>query len=131
MADARDGAHARVVAKERPEIPPWIPVPKDRERSTIATRNLQSLRAVVPIVTGNTARTVFAVSDRSSYLTKAEYSINGGEWMTVYADDGISDGPNERYTIDVALTSPGEYAVTLRVFDSEGNSGNARVVVRR
>ena len=51
--------------------------------------------------------------------------------MTVYADDGISDGPNERYTIDVPLPAPGEYAVTLRVFDSQGNAGNARVIVRR
>ena len=74
---------------------------------------------------------MFNASDMSSYLTKAEYSVNGGEWMTVYADDGISDGPSERYTIDVPLATPGEYAVTLRVFDSQGNAGNARVVVRK
>jgi hypothetical protein len=64
-------------------------------------------------------------------LTRAEYSINGGEWMTVYADDGISDGPDERYTIDVPLSGAGEYAITLRVFDSQGNAGNARVLVRK
>jgi hypothetical protein len=28
------------------------------------------------------------------------------------------------------LPAAGEYAVTLRVFDSQGNAGNARVVVR-
>jgi hypothetical protein len=82
-------------------------------------------------MTATGARIVFAAADRSSYLARAEYSVNGGDWITVYADDGISDGPEERYTIDVPLASPGEYAVTLRVFDSQGNAGNARVVVRK
>ena len=84
-----------------------------------------------PVTNASGVRVVFSASDRSSYLTRAEYSINGGDWMTVYADDGISDGPGERYTIDIPVTTPGEYAVTLRVFDSQGNAGNARVVVRK
>jgi hypothetical protein len=57
--------------------------------------------------------------------------VNGGEWLPVYADDGISDGPDERYTIDIPINSPGEYSITLRAFDSQGNVGNARVVIRR
>jgi hypothetical protein len=61
---------------------------------------------------------------------RAEYSVNGGEWKTVYADDGISDSPNETYTVTVPAT-PGEYSITLRVFDVEGNAGNARQVIRR
>ena len=74
---------------------------------------------------------VFIASDSSSYLTRAEYSVNGGAWTSVYADDGISDGPDERYTVDIQLRSAGEFSVTLRVFDSEGNVGNARAIVKR
>ncbi len=84
-----------------------------------------------PLITGDKARVTFNASDAASYLTRAEYSLNGGEWMPVYADDGISDGPNERYTIDVTLKTAGEFAVTIRVFDVNGNAGNFRVVVRR
>lgn len=84
----------------------------------------------VPAISGSKARVVFTASDRSSYLTRAEYSINGGDWQAVFADDGISDGPEERYTIEIPVTV-GEQTITLRVFDANGNVGNARIVVRR
>ena len=51
--------------------------------------------------------------------------------MAVYADDGISDSPNERYTVEIPVTSAGEYAVTIRVFDVNGNAGNARQIVKK
>ena len=82
-------------------------------------------------VTGDNARVTFDASDAASYLTRAQYSVNGGEWMTVYADDGISDSPKERYTIEISVKNAGEYAVTIRVFDVNGNAGNARMIVHR
>ena len=84
-----------------------------------------------PSVSGNSGRVAFTASDRWGYIVRAEYSVNGGEWQTVYADDGISDGPEEKYSFDVPVNMPGEYTVTLRVFDASGNVGNARAVVRR
>ena len=77
------------------------------------------------------ARVVFLATDRGSFISRAEYSINGGEWQAVYPDDGISDGPDERYTVSVPVRGAGEYAVTLRVFDATGNVGNVRALVRK
>ncbi len=82
-------------------------------------------------IVGSKARVVFEASDAASYLQNAEFSLNGGEWQTVYADDGISDGQRERYTLDVPLSGAGEFSITLRVFDASGNAGNARVSVRK
>ncbi|MCY7376045.1 MAG: hypothetical protein LH472_08755, partial [Pyrinomonadaceae bacterium] len=82
-------------------------------------------------ITGEKARVSFDATDSSSYLQNAEYSVNGGEWQTVYADDGISDGAKERYTFEVSLKNSGEYSITLRVFDANGNVGNARVLVKK
>lgn len=84
-----------------------------------------------PQITGDKARLVFDAVDAASYLTRAEYSVNGGSWKTVYADDGISDSPRERYTIEIPLAGAGEYAVTIRVYDVNANSGTSRVVVRK
>ncbi len=129
-----DGRYTlRIVAKDLPENPPSQSLTGERSSEPFDIDNTQPVvtPSGTPQITSTGARVVFIASDKSSYLASAEYSINGGEWMTVYADDGISDGPDERYTIDVPITSPGEYAVTLRVFDSQGNAGNARVVVRR
>jgi sugar lactone lactonase YvrE len=84
-----------------------------------------------PQTSSGKARVTFEASDASSRLQNAEYSINGGEWQTVYADDGISDGQKERYTLEIPLEKAGEYTITLRVFDASGNAGNARVQVRK
>lgn len=84
-----------------------------------------------PQVNGNRARVQFEATDAASFITRAEYSVNGGDWQSVYSDDGISDGSRERYTIDLPLGATGDYSVTLRVFDASGNVGNARTVVRK
>ena len=129
-----DGRYTiRVVAKDSPENPTSSSLSGDRVSEPFDIDNTQPAvtPSGTPQITGDRGRVVFTASDRSSYLTRAEYSVNGGEWITVYADDGISDGSDERYTIEIPMTTPGEYTVTLRVFDSQGNAGNARVVVRR
>lgn len=84
-----------------------------------------------PQISGDKVRVVFEGSDAASFLQKAEYSVNGGEWQTVYSDDGISDSPRERYTVEIPVKTAGEYSIALRVFDANGNIGNARVLVKR
>jgi sugar lactone lactonase YvrE len=129
-----DGRYTiRIVAKDIGANPAAASLSGERTSEPFDIDNTQPVVTPVgvPQITASGARVVFAASDKSSYLTRAEYSVNGGDWITVYADDGISDGPGERYTIDVSLPSTGEHAVTLRVFDSQGNAGNARVVVRK
>lgn len=84
-----------------------------------------------PQISGERARVVFEAAEPSSYLNKAEFSVNGGEWQEVYADDGISDSRLERYTVEIPVRAAGEYSVTLRVFDANGNAGNARVLIRK
>ena len=82
-------------------------------------------------ITNNRARVSFEAIDAASRLQKAEYSVNGGEWQEIYADDGISDGAKERYTLEIPLTNPGEYTITLRVSDANGNIGNARALAKK
>lgn len=85
-----------------------------------------------PVVTAGAVtggKVVFSAMDKASYLIRAEYSVNGGDWKPVYADDGISDSPSETYTVEVPAVA-GEFVVTLRVFDVNRNSGNARQVIR-
>jgi hypothetical protein len=129
-----DGTYTiRIVAKDLRSNPAGRELSGDRTSEPFTIDNTQPTVAVSgqPQITGDKGRVVFIASDSSSYLTRAEYSVNGGAWTSVYADDGISDGPDERYTVEIPLKSPGEFSVTLRVFDSEGNVGNARAIVKR
>jgi WD40 repeat protein len=129
-----DGRYVfKIVARDTPSNPLSQALSGERTTDAIDIDNTPPTVTAVgtPVITGDKARVSFDAGDTASYLTRAEYSVNGGEWRTVYADDGISDSPRERYTIEIAAATPGEYAVTIRVYDVNGNSGNARIVVRR
>jgi hypothetical protein len=129
-----DGRYVlRVVAKDTPENPGGQALSGERTTEPFDLDNTQPTvtAAGQPQVTGETARVSFTANDRSSYLMRAEFSVNGGPWSTVFADDGISDSSDERYTFDVSLRTSGEHVVTLRVFDASGNAGNARAVLRK
>ncbi len=129
-----DGQYVfKIVAKDSPSNP--LPLALSGEKTTEAV-NIDNTPPLVsasgaPQVSGDRSRVAFDASDAGSYLTRAEYSVNGGAWMPVYADDGISDGPRERYSFEISTPGSGEYAVTIRVFDVNGNAGNARIVVRK
>lgn len=84
-----------------------------------------------PQISGDKVKIVLSVTESASYLTRAEYSINGGEWQTVYADDGISDGTNENYTLDLTIKTKGDNSVAFRAFDASGNIGIIGVPVRK
>ncbi len=129
-----DGRYiVKVVAKDSPSNPAGQFLTGERISEPFNIDNTQPTVSVSgqPQVTGDTARVVFIATDTSSYIVRAEYSLNGGAWRSVAADDGISDGPSERYTVNVTLPEPGTHSITLRVFDSAGNIGNARATVRR
>lgn len=128
-----DGSYTvKIVAKDKNSNPAGQDLTGERISEPFTIDNTQPTVTVSgqPQITGGKGRVTFLASDSSSYLTRAEYSVNGGPWLSVYADDGISDGPDERYTVEIPV-KPGEFSVTLRVFDAEGNVGNARTVIRR
>jgi len=129
-----DGRYVfRIVVRDTPSNPATTALAGERTTEPVDIDN------TAPVVTASVpgqivvdkARVTFDAVDAASYLTRAEYSVNGGEWKPVYSDDGISDSPRERYTIEIAVPTAGEYSVTIRVYDVNGNSGNARVVVRK
>ena len=129
-----DGRYVfKVTADDAPSNPSAQILSGERTSEPIDIDNSAPTVAAVgaPQNTGDKTRVAFEAIDASSYLQKAEYSVNGGDWLEVYADDGISDGAKERYTLEIPLKNSGEYSITLRVFDANGNAGNARVSVRK
>jgi len=123
----------KIVAKDTPSNPTGLALSGERITDPIDVDNTPPSVSVQgqPAIAGNSVRVTFTASDKASYLTKAEFSVNSGEWQTVYADDGISDSPSETYTVQVPATAAGEYVITLRAFDVNGNSGNAPAVFRK
>ena len=72
----------------------------------------------------------FEASDASSTIQQAEYSVDAGQWIPVFADDGITDSSSERFTVELGDLDEGEHLVTMRVRDRAGNAGLGKAIVR-
>jgi sugar lactone lactonase YvrE len=82
-------------------------------------------------LTGERVRARFLTDDGQGMIRRADVSVDGGPWRTVFPEDGIADSPREAYTVELPLTAPGEHTISLRAFDASGNTGSARVLVRK
>ncbi|MBX5494641.1 MAG: hypothetical protein IRZ15_04845 [Bryobacteraceae bacterium] len=90
-----------------------------------------------PAVTVGTARRAgplvefeMRAVDSTSSIRRAEYSVDASPWIPVEAADGVTDSQQEEFSVRIDGLSPGEHLIVLRVFDSAGNAGLAKVVVR-
>lgn len=131
LADGR--YQIKVVAKDTVSNPLRMALRGELTSDTFDIDNTQPAVTVEKQsrTSGENVQVTFLASDRGSYIQRAEYSVNGGEWRSVFPDDAIADGAEERYTLELPLVSPGEISVTLRVFDAVGNVGTGRGVMRR
>jgi len=68
------------------------------------------------------------VSDQSSPISTAHYSIDAGEWVPVFPEDGIFDSPKENVVFKTEALEEGEHTVVLKVVDYYGNIGAGKTV---
>lgn len=123
-----DGQYVfRIVASDRPSNPAELALSGEKLTEPI---HIDNTPPTVSVVSSTTEQIIFEATDRSSYITRAEYSINAGDWTPIYAQDGIADSPTERFGVRLPQAA-GEYSVTLRAHDVNGNSGHARRIVRK
>jgi hypothetical protein len=80
--------------------------------------------------TGSAVEIDVDAEDRASALRRCEYSVDAGPWLPVEAADGVTDSPRERFLIRIDNFPAGEHLVVIRAYDSAGNAGLAKVVVR-
>lgn len=123
----------KIVARDTPSNPSPYALAGERLTEPVEIDNTPPAVTAIgtPQITGDRVRAVFDAVDASGYIVRAEYSVNGGNWLPVYPEDGISDSSRERYAVETTLTSAGEYTISLRVWDAAGNAGSARTLVRR
>src|SRR4029077_208308 len=102
-----DGAYyLKIVATDAPSNPPANTLKAERESERFEVDNtppiIENLRAVpfvaysgTPAIVGVKAE--FIARDSGSSIERAQYSVDGGEWLQVAPSGGISDAPEERY----------------------------------
>ena len=80
-------------------------------------------------VSGRSNNIQFTARDATSSIERAQYSIDGGDWVMVSPKGGISDAPEEQYDFSVSALSPGEHIVAVRAYDRFENVGSAKTSV--
>jgi outer membrane protein assembly factor BamB len=80
--------------------------------------------------TGSTIEIDVDAEDRASALRRCEYSVDASPWLPVEASDGVTDSPRERFLIHIDNFPAGEHLIVIRAYDSAGNAGLTKVVVR-
>jgi outer membrane protein assembly factor BamB len=73
----------------------------------------------------------FHAKDALTTLDKAEYSVNGGNWMVVEPTTRLTDSPEHDYRVTLPTRPPGEVTVAVRVEDAYGNQAVAKTVLGR
>jgi hypothetical protein len=71
----------------------------------------------------------FHAKDALSTIGKAEYSVNGGDWIVVEPVTRLTDSQEEDYRVMVDRT-PGETTIAVRVADEYENQSVAKTVVK-
>jgi hypothetical protein len=119
-----DGKYVlRVTASDVPSNPP--------------DQALRGLQESDPFLIDNTPPEIiwtgtaqFRARDALTTLGKAEYSVNGGDWMVVEPTTRLTDSTEHDYRVTLVNRPPGEVTVAVRVEDAYGNQAVAQTVLR-
>jgi hypothetical protein len=79
---------------------------------------------------GNRIEIRWKARDDRSNIDKAEYSVNGGDWLIVQPVTKLSDSPEEEYHLLLDRASSGEQVIAVRVSDEYDNQAAGKVVVK-
>ncbi len=126
-----DGKYVlRVTASDAPSNPPQEDLTGSRESDPFLIDNTPP-EITWGAVIGSLGLTVpFHAKDALNTLGKAEYSINGGDWIIVEPSTRLTDSNELDYRIALANRPPGEVTLAVRVEDAYGNQATAKTVLK-
>jgi len=127
-----DGAYyLKIVASDAPSNPPAAALKTERESERFEVDNTP------PIIEHISANPIdletfefrFMASDQTSSIEKAQYTVDGGDWILVAPDAGISDAKIETYYFTVSGLSRGEHTIAVHAYDKFENVGAAKTTI--
>ena len=126
-----DGAYyLKIVASDAASNPPDKALKTERESERFEVDNTPPvLGKVEASVSGSKAEIRFAATDSGSSIERAQYSVDGGEWLMIAPKTGISDGKQQAYEFVANGLKSGEHTIAARVFDRFENVGSGKAIV--
>jgi hypothetical protein len=135
-----DGAYyLKIVASDAPSNPPDQALQAERESERFEVDNsTPTISKIESSPTGmNADRSKgisydfkFTASHSTNAIEKAQYSVDGGDWILVSPVSGISDYKTETYSFTVRGLMPGEHTIAVRAYDRFDNIGSAKTTIQ-
>ena len=134
-----DGAYyLKIVASDSPSNPPNATLKTERESERFEIDNtppvIQKLEGSAAGMNADRSMGVaynfqFTAMDATSGIEKAQYSVDGGDWILLAPAQGISDSKTESYTFTVRGLTPGEHTIAVRAYDRFDNVGAGKTTI--
>jgi hypothetical protein len=128
-----DGAYyLKIVATDAPSNTPALTLKTERESERFEVDNtppaIEKLQASATGMNADRSHGVsydfqFTAVDSTSSIDRAQYSVDGGDWILLAPAAGISDGRTESYAFTVRGLAPGEHTIAVRAYDRFENVG--------
>lgn len=135
-----DGAYyLKIVASDGPSNPPEFALKAERESERFEVDNttpaISKIDASPTGVNADRSQGVsydfqVTASHPTNSIEKAQYSVDGGEWILLRPTTGISDYRTETYSFTVLRLSPGEHTIAVRAYDRFENVGAAKTTIQ-
>ncbi len=124
-----DGAYRlKIVASDSASNPADQALSAERESDRLEVANtqpqIQNLRASAGTPDGKAS---FDVVSSSGAIATAQYSVDAGDWQTIFPVGLLSDAPKESYTLQLPGLSAGEHTLAVQVTDRFENTAAAKV----
>jgi len=134
-----DGAYyLKIVASDAQSNPPSAALKAERESERFEIDNtppaIEKLQATLAGTTAGRSgdpsyEISFTAMDSTSSIEKAQYSVDGGEWIVVAPAQGISDSRTENYRFTARGLSAGEHTIAVRAYDRFENVGAGKTTI--
>ncbi len=126
-----DGTYlARVTASDRLSNPSGKALEDQLiSRPFVIANSSPVIEVAPPQIQGKSAVLELTARTGASTVHQVEYSVDGGDWLLVFPNDGIADSESEKVTIRLENLNAGAHMVLLRLVDSVGNVGTGKASV--
>ena len=116
----------RIVASDAPSNSPQTALTGALESTAFDIDNTPPVITVTSVNRQPGKLTIaFDVRDDNSAVQKAEYSLDGDRWQTIYPKDGIPDSRFEQFEL-ILDGDRGSHGVIIRAMDTLNNVASAR-----
>jgi hypothetical protein len=131
-----DGAYyLKIIATDAPSNPPALALKTERESERFQVDNtppvIEHLESTTAVTRGGSPAFLSVISkftarDAGSSIERAQYSVDGGDWILIAPKGGITDAPEEQYEVTLSGLAGGEHTIAVRAYDRFENVGSAK-----